>query len=108
MCFAALRELFRAKAGYGSYEYLSGELTKDIWMPQREKEVIKTEVDLKRTESKTKDESEKPVSGSSSLGELNDAEDEFFDVLEPSDDDQPFNGWSVNTSAELCYTVFCL
>ncbi|CAA3014807.1 ENHANCED DISEASE RESISTANCE 2-like [Olea europaea subsp. europaea] len=101
---AALRELFRAKAGYGSYEYLSGELTKDIWMPQREKEVIKTEVDLKRTESKTKDESEKPVSGSSSLGELNDAEDEFFDVLEPSDDDQPFNGCSVNTSPELCYT----
>ncbi|KAL2465109.1 Pleckstrin-like proteiny (PH) and lipid-binding START domains-containing protein [Abeliophyllum distichum] len=100
---AALRELFKAKAGYSSYEFLSGELTRDIWKLQGEKEVIKTEVDLKRTDSKTEDESEKPVSGSSSLGGLNDADDEFFDVPEPSDDDQSCNRWSVNASPELCY-----
>ncbi|KAI3458973.1 hypothetical protein Pfo_015636 [Paulownia fortunei] len=100
---AALRELFRAKAGNTSHEFLSGELTIDIGVPDSEKEEIKTEVGLKRTQNKTEDEASGQLSGASSLTGLNDAADEFFDVPEPSDDDLLENGWHSNTSPESCY-----
>ncbi|XP_071934900.1 protein ENHANCED DISEASE RESISTANCE 2 isoform X1 [Coffea arabica] len=100
---AALRELFRAKAGKFSYEFSLGESTRDIGLPQNEFEEIKKEVDLKMIqEDKIENEVENPRSGSSSLVELNDAADEFFDVPEPSDDDLE-HGWGMNTSPDLRY-----
>ncbi|KAL3520715.1 hypothetical protein ACH5RR_018864 [Cinchona calisaya] len=99
---AALRDLFRAKAGKFSFEFLSGELTRDIGLPLSEKEEIKKEVDLQRIEEEMESEVENPLSGSSSLGGLNDAVDEFFDVPEPLDDD-PENGWGLNMSPEMHY-----
>ncbi|KAL3523463.1 hypothetical protein ACH5RR_016297 [Cinchona calisaya] len=100
---AALRELFRAKAGNFSFEFSLVELTKDIGFPWSEKEEIKKEVDLDRIEEdKMENEVENSFDGSSSLLGLNDAADEFFDVPEPSDDDLE-NGWCLNTSPEMCY-----
>ncbi|KAG8390615.1 hypothetical protein BUALT_Bualt01G0101900 [Buddleja alternifolia] len=84
---AALRELFRAKAGNTSHEYLSGELAIDTAVPQIEKEEIKKEVGFKRIQNETEDEASKQFSATSSLLGLNDANDEFFDVPEPSDDE---------------------
>ncbi|KAL8518009.1 hypothetical protein ACS0TY_009339 [Phlomoides rotata] len=83
MRVAALRELFRAKAGKGSHEYLSEERTSDIKVPLDDEE-IKTEVEVT-----------KRASGASNLMALSDAGDEFFDVPEPSDDD--------GESPESCY-----
>ncbi|KAL8052115.1 hypothetical protein ABFX02_06G192400 [Erythranthe guttata] len=85
---AALRELFRAKSGNTSQDFLSGELTIDIGVPLIEKEVIKREATQENDKSGER-------SGTSSLAGLSDAADEFFDVPEPSDDD-PFDN-------ESCY-----
>ncbi|KAI5648652.1 hypothetical protein M9H77_34657 [Catharanthus roseus] len=97
---AALRELFRAKGGKYSSEFISGEITRDISLPQGLKEDIKVAVDAKRNQEN--DELDRPVSGSSSLVGLNDAVDEFFDVPEPSDDDHSEHGW-LNTSPQMHY-----
>lgn len=103
--FAALRELFRAKAGNGSHEYLSGEFTIDTGVPLNEKEEIKTEVGIKRIQNETENEASKQPSGASSLMALSDAADEFFDVPEPSDDEGLENGWPLNGSSDLCFVV---
>ncbi|KAA8539305.1 hypothetical protein F0562_025997 [Nyssa sinensis] len=105
---AALRELFRAKAGNYSSEFSSGELTRDIGLSQSEKEDIKTEVqnhqELRKTEEdKMEDEPDRQLSGSSSLMGLNDAVDEFFDVPEPLDDNQSECDWPSDLSPELHY-----
>ncbi|KAL0303167.1 UNVERIFIED_CONTAM: protein ENHANCED DISEASE RESISTANCE 2 [Sesamum radiatum] len=99
---AALSEMFRAKAGNSSHDFLSGDLPIDIAIPESEKEEIKTEVSLNRIQKKTSNETPRQRSGASSLVGLNDS-DEFFDVPEPSDDDQLENGWSSNTVPESCY-----
>ncbi|KAK4430914.1 protein ENHANCED DISEASE RESISTANCE 2-like [Sesamum alatum] len=96
---AALSEMFRAKAGNLSDEFLSGDLPIDIAIPESEKEEIKTEASLNRIEKKTNNETPRQRSGASSLVGLNDA-DEFFDVPEPSDDDLLQNGWLSNTVPE--------
>lgn len=105
---AALRELFRSKAGNSyAYEFSSGELTREIAVPQTIiKEEIKTEVEVKTTEEDKKTDSgdSKPPSGSSNLIALTDAADEFYDVPEPSDDDHLDHGWSYNGSPDMCYT----
>lgn len=104
---AALRELFRAKAGnYTSSEYSSGELTRDIGLPQSEKEDIKSEVvthESKKIEEDNakEDEVEKLPSTSASLMGLNDMADEFFDVPEPTDDDNLEHAWTSEPSPEL-------
>ncbi|KAI3470474.1 hypothetical protein Pfo_027137 [Paulownia fortunei] len=103
---AALRELFRAKSGNTSHEYLSGELTIDIGVPENEKEKIKTEVGFKRTQNETEDEALRQHSGASSLMALSDAADEFFDVPEPSDDEALENGWPSNMSPEYGYVDY--
>ncbi|PIN08522.1 hypothetical protein CDL12_18895 [Handroanthus impetiginosus] len=99
---AALRELFRAKAGNMNYEFLSGEMSVDIGVSESEKDEIKTEVGPMRIQTKTEDEASGQLSGTSSLMGLNDAEDEFFDVPEPSDDLLE-NGWPSETCPESCY-----
>ncbi|GFY87490.1 pleckstrin homology (PH) and lipid-binding START domains-containing protein [Actinidia rufa] len=109
---AALRELFRAKAGnYYSSEFSSVEMTKDIGLSQSEKEDVKTEVVqnsdelIKIEEDKMEAETDNVLSGNSSLRGLNDASDEFFDVPEHSDDDQLENDWPSDLSPELHYPV---
>ncbi|KAH7854579.1 hypothetical protein Vadar_015552 [Vaccinium darrowii] len=80
---SALRELFTAKAGnYYSCEFSYAEMTKDIGLTRSEKENDEPEV--------------------KSLQGLNDAADEFFDVPEPSDDDQE-SEWLPDLSPELHY-----
>jgi len=69
---AALGEMFKAKAGNHSSEFLSGDSTRDIGLPQSEED--------KHTIG---DEFEKPPSSHASLMGRNDASDEFFDVPEP-------------------------
>ncbi|GFS33053.1 pleckstrin homology (PH) and lipid-binding START domains-containing protein [Actinidia rufa] len=107
---AALRELFRAKAGnYSSSEFSSVEMTKDFGLSQSEKEEVKTEVVqnsdelIKIEEDKMEAETDNALSGNSSLRGLNDASDEFFDVPEHSDDDQLENDWPSDLSPELHY-----
>ncbi|GFZ14760.1 pleckstrin homology (PH) and lipid-binding START domains-containing protein [Actinidia rufa] len=106
---AALRELFRAKAGnYYSSEFSSVEMTKDIGLSQSEKEDVKTEVQnsdelIKIEGDKMEAETGNALSGNSSLRGLNDASDEFFDVPEHSDDDQLENDWPSDLSPELHY-----
>ncbi|KAK6144803.1 hypothetical protein DH2020_021623 [Rehmannia glutinosa] len=96
----ALRELFRAKSGNTSHEYLSG----DIGVPESEKEKkIKPQVSFKRIQNETDDVAFRQCSGGSSLMALSDAADEFFDVPEPSDDEGLENGWHSNTSPEFDY-----
>ncbi|XP_057485475.1 protein ENHANCED DISEASE RESISTANCE 2-like isoform X2 [Actinidia eriantha] len=111
---AALRELFRAKAGnYSSSEFSSVEMTKDIGLSQSEKADVKTEVVqnsdelIKIEEDKMEAETENAISGNSSLRGLNDASDEFFDVPEHSDDDHLENDWPSDLSPELHYPDTC-
>ncbi|CAL5322331.1 unnamed protein product [Camellia sinensis] len=106
---AALRELFRAKAGnYSSSEFSYVEITKDIRFPQSEIGDTKTEVKIsgdliKIEDDKVEHEVENVLSGTSSLMGLNDAADEFFDVPEPLDDDHLENYWPSNMSPQLHY-----
>ena len=43
-----------------------------------------------------------------SLVSLNDADDEFYDVLEPSDSDEPENGWMTECSHQKSQVKNCL
>lgn len=106
---SALRELFTAKAGnYYSCEFSYAEMTKDIGLTRSEKENDEPEVKrsgelLNMEEGKMEAELENNIlSGTSSLQGLNDAADEFFDVPEPSDDDQE-SEWLPDLSPELHY-----
>ncbi|CAH2049713.1 unnamed protein product [Thlaspi arvense] len=100
---AALRELFKAKAGNGSFEFPSIELTRDIGLHQSGHD-IETGVNNLPIE-KVEEETEKAVSGCASILGLNDAADEFFDVPEPSDEELLENDWSSGLSPELHYAV---
>ncbi|KAL0402269.1 UNVERIFIED_CONTAM: protein ENHANCED DISEASE RESISTANCE 2 [Sesamum latifolium] len=64
---AALSEMFRAKAGNSSHDFLSGDLPIDIAIPESEKEEIKTEVSLNRIQKKASNETPRQRSGASSL-----------------------------------------
>ncbi|KAF8397698.1 hypothetical protein HHK36_016620 [Tetracentron sinense] len=104
---AALRELFRAKLGKFPSDFSSGELTRDIRLPQSEKEDIKVEFQTPAETRKSEEEDlleeevENLSSKPSSLMGLNDVADEFFDVPEPSEYDQSENGWSSDLSPEM-------
>ncbi|VFQ64791.1 unnamed protein product [Cuscuta campestris] len=93
---AALREMFKANSGSYFHNASSGERTIDIQLPLSEKEEIKNEVSQERSEV----DMEKHPSGRSSLVGLNDVTDEFFDVPEPSDDEQSDHGWSSGSSPD--------
>ncbi|XP_038972305.1 protein ENHANCED DISEASE RESISTANCE 2-like isoform X1 [Phoenix dactylifera] len=98
---AALREFFRAKLGNCTCsDYSSGELTREIGLPYSEKEHIKVEVQTTGENSKSADSAEAPqqspsghANTSGSFLQLNDAADEFFDVIDESDNDQTEALW---------------
>ncbi|XVF75560.1 hypothetical protein PTKIN_Ptkin13bG0196600 [Pterospermum kingtungense] len=107
---AALRELFKAKQGNHSSECLSWEWPSDIDLPQIEKEDIK--INAQRSERiikiekviLTENEEAKPSYGCISLGGLNEAADEFFDVPEASefaDYNHLESEWSTESVSEL-------
>ncbi|KAL5569329.1 hypothetical protein UlMin_025904 [Ulmus minor] len=102
---AALRELFRTKSGKFSSEFLSEELTRDIELPQCDKEDNSTQVrnsnEVSQTEESVpmEDEMERPTSGRKSLKDLDDASDEFFDVPEPTDHCYLENEWPLELSS---------
>ncbi|XP_019194121.1 PREDICTED: protein ENHANCED DISEASE RESISTANCE 2-like isoform X2 [Ipomoea nil] len=99
---AALREMFRAKEGNHSsnLSFSLAEMTIDIEAPIGEEERREEgAVDPTRCE----DGMEELLSEPSSLVGLESACDEFYDVLEPSDDDdEEGEGWSSATSPEFC------
>ena len=74
MRVAALKELFRAKAGKGSHEHLPEERPSDIGVGPLKEEIIT--------------EDEVPKHAPTTLMGLSDAGDEFFDVPGPSDDEE--------------------
>ncbi|KAL9675083.1 hypothetical protein QQ045_003283 [Rhodiola kirilowii] len=101
---AALREMFRAKSGnMSSSDFSSGELSREIqechsgggtktsiWTAENDRNALGTmEADLGRT-----------LSRRASLGDLNDAADEFFDVPEASDYDHSEDDWTSNFGPE--------
>ncbi|KAJ7970446.1 Protein ENHANCED DISEASE RESISTANCE 2-like [Quillaja saponaria] len=108
---AALRELFKAKAGNYSSEFSSVELTEDIGLSQSDKEEIKTAVQFPEEKRKieevilAEDEVDKTPSGRASLMKLNDA-DEFFDVPEPTDFDQYENEWHSDTLEQNSLSMY--
>ncbi|XP_062082103.1 protein ENHANCED DISEASE RESISTANCE 2-like isoform X5 [Humulus lupulus] len=93
---AALRELFKAKQGYSSSEFSSGELTMNNGSCQNEMD-NRFDVQTMTREGSNKgniaEEVDKAPSEHASLVSLNDAADEFFDVPEPSDYDQSETDW---------------
>ncbi|XP_073293321.1 protein ENHANCED DISEASE RESISTANCE 2-like isoform X1 [Primulina huaijiensis] len=103
---AALREFFTAKSRNSSHECVSRELTIDAGMPASDNEAIMTEVSMNRVPYKDEDEPARQISGASSLFEMDDAADEFFDVPEPIDDEPLETEWCSNKSPELCYVEY--
>ncbi|KAI0510208.1 hypothetical protein KFK09_010809 [Dendrobium nobile] len=98
---AALRELFRAKIGnHQCSDFSSGELTRIATLPRIEQEEIKGEVlsgDGNSSNGGIRGETIQSPSIptlSGSFVQLNDAADEFFDVLDESECDQPEAIWS--------------
>nr|GLL34980.1 protein ENHANCED DISEASE RESISTANCE 2-like [Ipomoea trifida] len=96
---AALREMFKAKSGSYFLDPDMDELTIDIQLPVSEKEEIKNEVVV--TERTEEDTTEKYPSACSSIVELDDVADEFFDVPEASDDEHSDLGWPRSTTPEF-------
>ncbi|GAB2276766.1 hypothetical protein Dimus_011482 [Dionaea muscipula] len=91
---AALRELFRAKAGDdSSCEFTFKEFGKTIGISSKAKLQVPEDVQITEEGNRMKDEPEK-ISGNAGLMDLNDAADEFFDVPEPSAYDNFDNDWS--------------
>ncbi|OAY64265.1 Protein ENHANCED DISEASE RESISTANCE 2-like [Ananas comosus] len=102
---AALREFFRAKIGNcPCSDFSSGELTKEIGLPQSEKEDIKVEVLSTSESTKYEDPAEgsqsSPKHGSvgGSFLQLNDAADEFFDFPDEPEHDEKEVLWSSDES----------
>ncbi|XP_042512360.1 protein ENHANCED DISEASE RESISTANCE 2-like isoform X2 [Macadamia integrifolia] len=108
---AALREFFGAKIGnYPSFDLSSGDITIDIGLPQNEREDIEVpfqnpaENRISNEADAMEEELENPVkppSKSASLMELNETSDEFFDVPEPSDNDESESLWPSDSSPEM-------
>ncbi|XAR52363.1 hypothetical protein NMG60_11020394 [Bertholletia excelsa] len=100
---AALRELFKTKAGYCSSEFSYFGSAKDFGLTQTEREDGNVEGKNSEMVMDVKvDKKEDKPAGSSSLLELDDADDdEFFDVPEPLDDDQLENDWPSGLSPDM-------
>ncbi|XP_021912402.1 protein ENHANCED DISEASE RESISTANCE 2-like isoform X2 [Carica papaya] len=101
---AALRELFRAKqGGYSSSDPSSGELPRNIRLHHGEENStvdVGTLVEGAKTRENVSEETDMIPSERSSLVGLNDAADEFFDVPEPSDNDQSDDSWTSDFGSE--------
>uniref|UniRef100_A0A452YGB1 Protein ENHANCED DISEASE RESISTANCE 2 C-terminal domain-containing protein n=1 Tax=Aegilops tauschii subsp. strangulata TaxID=200361 RepID=A0A452YGB1_AEGTS len=103
---AALRELFRAKNGNcACMEFSSGELMRDMGLPQGGNERTKIEMQSANECERLEGPVEGPQGGSNrhlsstgSLVQLNDATDEFFDVPDESEYDQREAMWSSDES----------
>ncbi|KAL9258302.1 ENHANCED DISEASE RESISTANCE 2-like protein [Drosera capensis] len=96
---AALRELFKAKAGsYPSSEYPSRDLARDAVSAYAERIDIDTEVQIRDDTNDKMEERDmdRAFSEHSSLVGFNDVGDEFFDVSEPSDYDLAEEDWASN------------
>ncbi|KAL9266699.1 ENHANCED DISEASE RESISTANCE 2-like protein [Drosera capensis] len=96
---AALRELFKAKAGsYPSSEYPSRDLARDAVSAYAERIDIDTEVQIRDDTNDKMEEHDmdRAFSEHSSLVGFNDVGDEFFDVAEPSDYDLAEEDWASN------------
>lgn len=101
--FAALRELYRTKAGNYSSESLV--MTKDIGLPITVKEDVKIKVSEQNNRPidelvEVQDEvDDREIRGRTSLMGLNDS-DEFFDVPESTEYDHFDNPWHSDMSSE--------
>ncbi|KAJ8510670.1 hypothetical protein OPV22_001104 [Ensete ventricosum] len=91
---AALREFFRTKLGHSAFsDFSSDGLTREILLPQTEEQI---KLDMQSVDENNKIESfAKEIqmsspkhAGNGSLHQLNDAADEFFDVLTEAEYDQ--------------------
>lgn len=94
MVGSALRELFRAK--HGSFPS-SGELSRSARLNQNEESGFGESSSLTECEmykDPANEERDKFPSERSSLVDLNDGVDEFFDVPEPSDNDHLDDNWA--------------
>lgn len=105
---AALGEFFKTKPGnYTCSECSSGELTKEIALPQGEKEDVKVEIQqlAESGQIDNSTEGERCLSRRTSLGgsflQLNDAADEFFDVPEQSEYDPSETSWNSDSGNEM-------
>lgn len=98
---AALRELFRARQGNCSLsEYSSGELTRSSRIHLKEED-INSDTQIQAYENNHDNsigEVDPTQSEHASLVSLNDADDEFYDVMEPLDCDESENGWMTECS----------
>ncbi|KAK4750237.1 hypothetical protein SAY87_027686 [Trapa incisa] len=94
---AALREMFRSKTGKFSLEYSSREQMRDMALPLSEEEHIKKEIRVPG-DNIPEEEAKRLHSQTTSLMEMQDASDEFFDVPEPPHYEQLENEWSCELS----------
>ncbi|KAK7261343.1 hypothetical protein RIF29_27652 [Crotalaria pallida] len=100
---AALRELFRARLGNcSSSGYSSGDLIRNSSLHLNEGEVnSNTQIEVgDENHDNSTGEVAQTQSEHASLGSLNDADDEFYDVPEPSDCDESEYGWMTECSQQ--------
>ncbi|QCE09346.1 protein ENHANCED DISEASE RESISTANCE 2-like [Vigna unguiculata] len=99
---AALRELFKARLGNcSSSDYSSGELTTKSGLHGKEGGITNSDTEIQADENNRDNsvgEVDQTQSEHASLVTLNDADDEFYDVPEPSDYDESENGWMTECS----------
>lgn len=98
---AALRELFRTRLGNCTLsDYSSGELTRNGRNSPKE-EYASSDTQIQADENNHDNsigEVEPTQSEHASLVSLNDADDEFYDVMEPSNCDESEKGWMTECS----------
>ncbi|KAL2985667.1 hypothetical protein AAZX31_12G164100 [Glycine max] len=101
---AALRELFKARLGNcSSSDYSSGELTRNSELHIKEEVIINSDTEIQADENNHDNsvgEVDQTQSEHACLVTLNDADDEFYDVPEPSDCDESENGWMTECSQQ--------
>lgn len=107
-----MRELFRARLGNcSSSGYSSGDLTRNNGLHLKEGDV-NSDTQIQAGDEKTHDNSVEEVDQTqpehASLVSLNDADDEFYDVLEPSDSDESEYGWMTECSNQRSQVKNCL
>ncbi|CAL0324211.1 unnamed protein product [Lupinus luteus] len=101
---AALRELFRARLGNcSSSGYSSGDLIRNTSLHVKEGDInSESDTQIQAGDEKTHDNSvgevDQTQSEHANLVSLNDADDEFYDVPEPSDYDDSEYGWMAECS----------
>ncbi|CAJ1955939.1 unnamed protein product [Sphenostylis stenocarpa] len=99
---AALRELFKARLGNcSSSDYSSGELTTNSGLNGKEGGITSSHTEIQADENNNDNsvgEVDQTQPEHAGLVTLNDADDEFYDVPEPSDCDESENGWMTECS----------